>query len=75
MLSLHALAFSKDGRYLASASNNRVVRVYDVKHEFATIWELQGNHPFTALAWRDGGLFMGNMDGDLILSHPTMVRS
>ncbi|KAJ3855831.1 hypothetical protein EV368DRAFT_79297 [Lentinula lateritia] len=68
---VHALAFSKDGRYLASASNDRVVRVHDVKHEFATIWELQGNHPFTALAWRDGGLFMGNMDGDLTLSHPT----
>ncbi|KAJ3858587.1 WD40-repeat-containing domain protein [Lentinula novae-zelandiae] len=68
---VHALAFSKDGRYLASASNDRVVCVYDVKHEFTTIWELQGSHPFTALAWRDGGLFMGNMDGDVTLSHPT----
>ncbi|KAJ3845943.1 WD40-repeat-containing domain protein [Lentinula lateritia] len=68
---VHALAFSKDGWYLASASNDRVVRVYDVKHEFTTIWELQGRHPFTALAWRDGGLFVGNMDGDVTLSHPT----
>ncbi|KAJ3805226.1 WD40-repeat-containing domain protein [Lentinula aff. lateritia] len=68
---VHALAFSVDGRYLASASNDNMVRVYGLERGFATTWEEKGDCPFTAVTWRDNALFAGTMDGDVICFHPT----
>ncbi|KAJ3926513.1 MAG: WD40-repeat-containing domain protein [Lentinula lateritia] len=68
---VNALAFSVDGRLLASAGDDRRVRVYDMDRGFSTFWEHEGLCAFTAVAWSDSVLFMGNMDGKIITFHPT----
>ncbi|KAJ3736848.1 hypothetical protein DFJ43DRAFT_1149963 [Lentinula guzmanii] len=68
---VHALSFSLDGRYLASATNDEVVRVYDIQRGFTTIWEDKGPCPATAVMWRDRTLFVGRMDGVVICVYPT----
>ncbi|KAJ4489014.1 hypothetical protein C8J55DRAFT_558068 [Lentinula edodes] len=68
---VHALAFSVDGRYLASVSNDNMVRVYGLERGFATTWEEKGDCPFTAVTWRDDALFVGTMDGHVICFYPT----
>ncbi|KAJ3748675.1 WD40-repeat-containing domain protein [Lentinula detonsa] len=68
---VHALSFSLDGRYLASATNDEVVRVYDIQRGFTTIWEDKGPCPATAVMWRDCTLFVGRMDGVVICVYPT----
>ncbi|KAJ3886300.1 WD40-repeat-containing domain protein [Lentinula edodes] len=70
---VNALAFSVDGRFLASAGDDRRVRVYDMDRGFSTSWEHEGSCAFTAVAWRDSVLFVGNMDGEIIAFHPTKV--
>lgn len=70
---VNALAFSVDGRLLASAGDDRRVRVYDMDRGFSTFWEHEGLCAFTAVAWSDSVLFMGNMDGKIITFHPTKV--
>ncbi|KAJ3969875.1 WD40-repeat-containing domain protein [Lentinula raphanica] len=67
---VQALAFSTNGRYLASATNDNTLRVYDVQRNFTTVWEEQSHHPFTALAWRDNSLFVGDMGGTVICCYP-----
>ncbi|KAJ3839256.1 hypothetical protein F5878DRAFT_660440 [Lentinula raphanica] len=62
---INALAFSVDGRYLASASNDKIVRVYDMEDNFAVIWKHEDSCSPTAVAWTDSALFVGNMEGDL----------
>ncbi|KAJ3760782.1 WD40-repeat-containing domain protein [Lentinula raphanica] len=68
---VHALAFSKNGRYLASATNDDSVRVYDGQRSFMTVWEEKGRSPSTAVAWRDNALFFGSMDGLICFCYPT----
>ncbi|KAJ3833108.1 WD40-repeat-containing domain protein [Lentinula raphanica] len=68
---VHALAFSMDGRFLASATNDNTIRVYDVQHSSVTIWEEKGQHPGTAVAWRGNTLFFGDMDGTIRCCHPS----
>ncbi|KAJ3908725.1 WD40-repeat-containing domain protein [Lentinula edodes] len=68
---VNALAFSVDGRLLASAGDDRRVCVYDMERGLSTFWEHEGSCAFTAVAWRDKILFVGNMDGEIITFHPT----
>ncbi|KAJ3816582.1 WD40-repeat-containing domain protein [Lentinula raphanica] len=68
---VHALAFSMNGRYLASATNDNTLRVYDVHRSFMTVWEERGQHLLTAVAWRDNELFFGSMDGTICCCYPT----
>ncbi|KAJ3830983.1 hypothetical protein F5878DRAFT_648051, partial [Lentinula raphanica] len=72
---VNALAFSMNGRYLASATNDNTIRVYDVQRSFATIWEEKSHNPFTAVAWRDSTLFVGSMDGTIFCCYPTRVKA
>ncbi|KAJ3803860.1 hypothetical protein F5876DRAFT_71109 [Lentinula aff. lateritia] len=40
---------------------------------FSTSWGHKGSCAFTAVAWRDSVLSVGNMDGEIITFHPTKV--
>ncbi|KAJ3810319.1 WD40-repeat-containing domain protein [Lentinula lateritia] len=71
---VNALAFSNDGRYLASASNDMVVRVYDLKRHLSTIWTYRGKSPFTTVVWCKEQLFAGNGDGEIMIFHPVASR-
>ncbi|KAJ3765829.1 WD40-repeat-containing domain protein [Lentinula raphanica] len=69
---VNALAFSDDGRYLASASHDMFVRVHDLKRHLLTMWTYHGKSPFTTVVWFKGNLFAGNGDGEvMIFWHPT----
>ncbi|KAJ3816096.1 WD40-repeat-containing domain protein [Lentinula raphanica] len=68
---VHALAFSINGRYLASATNDNTVRVYDLQRSSTVVWEEKGRDPCTAVAWRDNTLFFGSMDGTIRCCSPT----
>ncbi|KAJ3964168.1 WD40-repeat-containing domain protein [Lentinula raphanica] len=63
--SVNALAFSKDGRYLASCGDDLSVRVYDVRRNLSMIWNHRGKSPFTTVIWRKDSLFVGNSDAFL----------
>ncbi|KAJ3870721.1 WD40-repeat-containing domain protein [Lentinula edodes] len=67
---VNALAFSNDGRYLASASNDMVVRVYDVKRHLSPTWTYHGKSPFTTVVWCKEHLFAGNGDGEIMIFYP-----
>ncbi|KAH7878774.1 WD40-repeat-containing domain protein [Lentinula edodes] len=69
---VNALAFSMDGRYLASASDDKTVRVHDIERGLSKIWEHKGTYPYTAVAWRDDILFVGDEGGGIICSYPTL---
>ncbi|KAJ3967001.1 WD40-repeat-containing domain protein [Lentinula raphanica] len=69
--SVNALAFSKDGRYLASCSSDMSVRVYDIRRKLSTIWTHCGKSPFTTVIWRQEYLFAGNGDGEVLMFQPT----
>ncbi|KAJ3804838.1 hypothetical protein F5876DRAFT_70299 [Lentinula aff. lateritia] len=53
---VNALTFSVDACLLASAGDDR---------------QHKGSCAFTAVAWRDSILFVGNMDSEIITFHPT----
>ncbi|KAJ3749788.1 WD40-repeat-containing domain protein [Lentinula raphanica] len=69
---VNALAFSDDGRYLASASDDMIVRVHDLKRRLSTIWMHHGKSPFTTVVWFKEHLVAGNGDGEVMMFwHPT----
>ncbi|KAJ3770508.1 WD40-repeat-containing domain protein [Lentinula raphanica] len=69
--SVNALAFSQDGRYLASCGDDMSLRVYDVHRKLFMIWTHQGKSPFTIVLWRRDHLFAGNSDGEILMFQPT----
>ncbi|KAJ3765401.1 WD40-repeat-containing domain protein [Lentinula raphanica] len=68
---VHALAFSTNGRYLASATNDNKLRVYNVQRSFMTVWEEETHHPCTVVVWRENALFVGSMDGNVLCCYPS----
>ncbi|KIK58685.1 hypothetical protein GYMLUDRAFT_60478 [Collybiopsis luxurians FD-317 M1] len=64
--SINALAFSKDGEFLASAGNDSFVRIFHTQ-KFSPIWEWKGDCEFTVVIWKDRTLFAGTMDGELMM--------
>ncbi|KIK52621.1 hypothetical protein GYMLUDRAFT_64148 [Collybiopsis luxurians FD-317 M1] len=64
---INSLSFTSDGRYLASASNDKVVRIFDLERKFTTAWEFKGLSEFTSVAWIGWDLLAGFIDGDLLL--------
>ncbi|KAJ3717494.1 hypothetical protein C8R42DRAFT_724403 [Lentinula raphanica] len=68
---VHALAFSTNGHYLASATNDNKLRVYDIQRSFMTVWEEETHHPCTVVVWRENALFVGSMDGNILCCYPS----
>ncbi len=72
--SVNALAFDSDTRYLASATNDGYLHVYDIGFNCSTLWEVKGSSSFTALVWMDASTLMaGNMEGAVMLFKPSRV--
>ncbi|KAJ3804465.1 hypothetical protein F5876DRAFT_83114 [Lentinula aff. lateritia] len=69
---VNALSFTIDGRYLASASDDKTVRVHDIEHGLSEVWEQKGAYPYTAVAWKNNILFIGDEGGVVMCSYPTL---
>ncbi|KAJ3847479.1 hypothetical protein EV368DRAFT_69068 [Lentinula lateritia] len=64
-----ALSFSMDGHYLASASKDTYLRVYDVHANFKKIQSEPCSSSISAIAWNTPDSFItGNSDGELFSS-------
>lgn len=64
---INYLAFSSDGTLLASASDDKYLRVFDIQRKISMIWHFKGDVKLTVVAWIGKDLFVGTMNGDLIL--------
>ncbi|KAF9065897.1 hypothetical protein BDP27DRAFT_1366061 [Rhodocollybia butyracea] len=64
----------ENGRYLASASYDKVLRVHNGRQNFRTIWSHQHSSPFTALVWRSNDVLVaGSLQGELMQFYPTKM--
>lgn len=72
---INALSFTIDGRYLASTSDDKTVRVHDIERGSSKVWEHKGAYPYTAVAWKNNILFIGDEAGVVMCSYPTLVSS
>lgn len=70
---INALAFSTDGRYLASASEDMTIHVYNIHRQLSVAWTHKGRSPFTAVLWKDTSLFAGTRDGEVVIFNPIGV--
>lgn len=64
---INDLAFSSDGTLLASASDDKYLRVFDIQRKISMIWHFKGEVEFTAVTWIGKDLFAGTMNGELLL--------
>lgn len=71
---INDLAFSSDGTLLAGASNDKYLRVFDIQRKILMVWHFRGEAEFTAVAWTGKDLFVGTMNGELLL-FPRVVVS
>ncbi|KAJ3926236.1 MAG: hypothetical protein NXY57DRAFT_966758 [Lentinula lateritia] len=69
---INALSFTIDGRYLASTSDDKTVRVHDIERGSSKVWEHKGAYPYTAVAWKNNILFIGDEAGVVMCSYPTL---
>ncbi|KAJ4489573.1 WD40-repeat-containing domain protein [Lentinula edodes] len=75
--SIVALAFSKDYRYLGSASKDGqrdgIVRIYNVEARYQTIWYHRQLSQFETINWdNDCSLIMGTAKGELLTFSPKL---
>ncbi|KAH7871307.1 WD40-repeat-containing domain protein [Lentinula edodes] len=75
--SIVALAFSKDYRYLGSASKDGqrdgIVRIYNVEVRYQTIWYHRQLSQFETINWdNDCSLIMGTAKGELLTFSPQL---
>jgi WD40 repeat protein len=72
--SINSLAFSSDGRFLASASDDHL-RIYRCGKRITTYLTVKGSSPFTALIWDDstGTLLVGTFSGEVKMLSPNAV--
>jgi len=70
---VYALAYSPDGKYLATGDGNREVRVHDISKDYECLREdLQFNSSrVTCLAWHPDGeaLISGDIGRNVIVTH------
>lgn len=71
---INDLAFSSDGTLLASASDDKYLRVFVIQRKISMVWHFRGEAEFTAVAWIGKDLFAGTMNGELLL-FPRVVVS
>lgn len=71
---INDLAFSSDGTLLASASDDKYLRVFDIQRKISMVWHFRGEAEFTAVTWIGKDLFAGTMNGELLL-FPRVVVS
>ncbi len=71
-----ALAFSRDGRYLASGGSDRVLRVRDRLRAQLVGLPLRSDQPITALAWSEqpSRLLVGGSEGGLFTVDPLRLE-
>lgn len=63
--SVNALAFSEDGQYLASGSDDGIIFVFETT-SWQDVHKIDGLSPVTALLWSAGLLYAGFGDGRLL---------
>lgn len=64
--SISALAFSLEGKFLAAASEDNTLRVYDTCANFTTIWKSHWSASFQTIIWNSTGTFItGNYRGQV----------
>lgn len=65
---INYLAFSSDGTLLSSASDDKYLWVFDIQRKISEmIWHFKGDVKLTVVAWIGKDLFVGTMNGELIL--------
>ncbi|KIK56027.1 hypothetical protein GYMLUDRAFT_248235 [Collybiopsis luxurians FD-317 M1] len=68
--SVNALAFSSDGKYLASVGDDQLVRVFGIMRKCTLVWQHRELSKLTAVQWRTQDLFIGSLEGELVAYSP-----
>ncbi|KAE9389008.1 hypothetical protein BT96DRAFT_947204 [Gymnopus androsaceus JB14] len=68
---INSLAFHISGRYLACASEDHTIRVYDCKYAPKTIWTHRGSTAYTFVIWTQNNVLVGaNTNGKITTFKP-----
>lgn len=64
--SISALAFSLEGRFLAAASEDNTIHVYEMSADFTIVWKSHWPASFQTIIWNSTGTFIaGNCRGQV----------